>query len=58
MKEELIKTWHDTHKESATFGQRLADRVANGMGSWCFIIWQTILVASWMIINLIAFVRH
>ena len=58
MKEEVIKTWHDTHREKATFGQRLADRVANGMGSWRFIIWQTVFVASWMIVNFIAFMHH
>lgn len=56
--EDKIKTWHDSHKETATFGQRLADRVAGGMGSWRFIIWQTIIVAAWMIINVIAFARH
>jgi len=36
------KTWHDTHKSTSTYGQRLADSVANGMGSWRFIIIQTI----------------
>jgi uncharacterized membrane protein len=56
--EDKIKTWHDSHKETATFGQRLADRVAGGMGSWRFIIWQTIIVAAWMTINVIAFARH
>lgn len=56
--EEKIKTWHDTHKESSTFGQRLADKVAGGMGSWRFIIWQTIFVGAWMIINVIAFIHH
>ena len=53
-----FKTWHDTHKEAATFGQRLADTVANGMGSWRFIIWQTLIVGAWMIINVIAFTHH
>ena len=54
----LRKTWHDTHKESLKFGQRLADSVANGMGSWRFIIIQTIIVAVWMILNVVAFVQH
>src|ERR1700744_1324055 len=54
----LRKTWHDTHKESLKFGQRLADSVANGMGSWRFIIIQTIVVALWMILNVVAFVHH
>ncbi|MBS1502066.1 MAG: DUF1003 domain-containing protein [Bacteroidetes bacterium] len=50
------KTWHELHKESLNFGQRLADGVANGMGSWRFIIWQTIIVALWMILNVILIV--
>jgi len=56
--EKNIKTWHDTHKESATFGQKLADTVAGGMGSWRFIIWQTIIVAAWMLLNVIALLHH
>ncbi len=55
---EQTKTWHDTHKESSTFGQRLADSVANGMGSWRFIIIQTVIVLVWMGLNVIAFVHH
>jgi len=52
------KTWHQQHEESMTFGQRLADSVATGMGSWRFIIWQTIIVAIWMILNTIAWKYH
>src|SRR5260221_8338100 len=52
------KTWHDLHKESLGFGQRLADKVANGMGSWRFIIIQTILVVLWMGLNVVGFVEH
>src|ERR1700761_145028 len=53
-----IKTWHDTHKETSTFGQRLADSVAGGMGCWRFIIIQTLIVAAWMALNVIAFMHH
>jgi uncharacterized membrane protein len=52
------KTWHDMHKASLGFGQRLADQVANGMGSWRFIIWQTAIVIMWMTLNVVAFVGH
>ena len=55
---EHTKNWHDTHKESSTFGQRLADSVANGMGSWRFIIIQTVIVILWMGLNVIALVHH
>ena len=52
------KTWHDKHIASLSFGDRIADTVANGMGSWRFIIWQTIIVICWMVLNVIAFVSH
>jgi len=52
------KTWHDKHKASLTFGQRLADNVASGMGSWLFIIIQTFLVVIWMGLNVIGFLYH
>jgi uncharacterized membrane protein len=52
------KNWHITHKDNSTFGQHLADSVANGMGSWRFIIIQTVIVAAWMILNVVAFLHH
>ena len=52
------KTWHDKHAESLSFAQKLADSVANSMGSWRFIIIQSILVAAWMILNFMAFINH
>lgn len=52
------KTWLDKHRETLTFGQRIADKVANGMGSWRFIIWQTIFVIIWMTLNVIGFIHH
>src|SRR5476651_224365 len=55
---ETKKTWHDIHKESLAFGQRLADSVAQGMGSWRFIIVQTILVILWMGLNVVAYIGH
>jgi len=53
-----VKTWLDKHTESLTVGQRLADWVANGMGSWRFIIWQTIFVLLWMSLNVVGFIYH
>jgi len=52
------KTWHDKHLEQLTFGQRVADATARTLGSWPFIIAQTILVALWIGLNLLAWVRH
>ncbi|MBS1512298.1 MAG: DUF1003 domain-containing protein [Bacteroidetes bacterium] len=52
------QTWHEQHESSLSMGDRIADAVANGMGSWNFIIWQSIFVAIWMILNVVGFVRH
>lgn len=52
------RTWHEKHKESLGFGQQLADKVANGMGSWKFIIIQSAIVVLWMGLNLVGFVYH
>jgi len=55
----MAKTnWHDAHKQTFTTGDKIADVVASGMGSWKFIIWQTIIVLIWMTLNIIGFVRH
>ncbi len=50
--------WHAKHIDSLPIGDRLADCVANGMGSWKFIIIQTILVVLWMALNLVGFFFH
>lgn len=52
------KNWHAKHVESLSFGSRIADSVANGMGSWRFIIIQTILVILWMGLNIVGFFYH
>ena len=52
------KGWHHKHVESSTNAERLADKVAALMGSWTFIIIQTVIVVLWMIMNVVAFVSH
>jgi uncharacterized membrane protein len=54
----LPKNWHVKHTESLSFGGRIADSVAKGMGSWNFIIIQTVLVILWMALNLVGFFYH
>lgn len=52
------KTWHEKHVNSYTWGQKIADGTANFMGSWKFIIGQTVFVILWMSLNCLAFVQH
>lgn len=43
-------------KVEYTFGERVADWVAATMGSWNFIIIQTVLLVIWIFLNVTAFV--
>ena len=54
----ITPNWHDKHKESLTVSDHIADAVANGMGSWRFIIIQSIFVVIWMLLNVVGFLRH
>jgi uncharacterized membrane protein len=58
MKKHHSKNWNDTHEDSLSFGQKIADKVANGMGSWPFIIIQSVIVFIWMVLNIVGFIQH
>ena len=44
---------NQAHHDQATTGERLADAIAAGIGSWTFLIVQTILVLLWVALNLV-----
>jgi uncharacterized membrane protein len=44
--------------EESTRGERIADWVAATMGSWTFIIIQSVLLAVWIMLNVTAFVEQ
>jgi uncharacterized membrane protein len=46
------------HAEKLTSGQRIADQLAAVMGSWVFIIVQSILLAFWIALNVVAYIHH
>jgi uncharacterized membrane protein len=50
--------WHQIHKDGYNFGEKLADIVATFMGSWKFIIIQTLIVFVWIIVNIVGFLSH
>ena len=52
------RTSESKPKSEVTFGERLADRVAATMGSWSFIIIQSVILAIWIILNVTAFVEQ
>ncbi|MGC4048075.1 MAG: DUF1003 domain-containing protein [Armatimonas sp.] len=44
-------------EESQTLGQRLADRIAAGVGSWPFILIQSVILIFWIVAN-VYFAMH
>jgi uncharacterized membrane protein len=46
------------HHDEANFGERLADTIATGIGSWRFLIIQTIAVVCWVVFNVIGLINH
>jgi len=44
--------------ERMTMGARIADGVASTVGSWRFIIIQSVLLFAWIVINVTAFIEH
>lgn len=57
MKHSIIHV-QEYYEKISTFGQHLADTITQFMGSWKFIILQSLLIIIWMIMNVVAFVHH
>jgi uncharacterized membrane protein len=49
---------NEMDEEQMTLGQRVADRVADTIGSWPFIIIQTIILTVWIILNVTAWIQR
>src|SRR5215472_5901599 len=52
------KNWHAVHTSHLTTGQRIADGVAATVGSWAFIITQSVVLALWIALNVVAWIEH
>jgi uncharacterized membrane protein len=51
-------TANEARPATLTLGQRVADKVAATMGSWKFIIIQSIILLVWIVLNIAAYVEH
>ena len=40
------------HHDEASFGERLADRISAGIGSWTFLIAQGVIIVLWILANI------
>jgi uncharacterized membrane protein len=54
LRQSVSRNVNEIADEESTLGQRVADSFAAMMGSWTFIIVQTILLAAWVALNAIA----
>jgi uncharacterized membrane protein len=46
------------HDASLSTGERVADRFAEVMGSWSFIITQSLILSGWIALNVVAYIQH
>ena len=53
-----IKNLNEILEQSRTFGQRAADMIAKVMGSWNFLIIQSIILGFWVSANIIGYMNH
>src|SRR5258708_31601468 len=53
-----VKNINQIQAEKMTTGQRIADKLATVMGSWAFIIIQSIILMCWITLNVIAWINH
>ncbi len=44
--------------DEATLGERVADKASTTIGSWAFLIVQSILIVIWVTLNVIGFINH
>jgi uncharacterized membrane protein len=42
---------NQVHLDEATFGERMADRVAGAIGTWRFLIGQGVIIMAWVLAN-------
>ena len=49
---------NEVEEERLTLGQRVADKVADTIGSWPFIITQSMILTVWIALNVTAWINH
>ena len=58
VQERLEREKKERDERQRTFGERMADAVNRGMGSWRFILIQTAVILIWVAANTFALVHH
>lgn len=50
--------WHKAHRANLSVGDRAADKMRNGMGSWAFVFSFVLFLAVWALLNSIGGIHH
>lgn len=50
--------WHKAHRASLSVGDRAADQVRNGMGSWAFVFVFVLILVVWAALNTVDGFHH
>lgn len=58
LRKSVSRNLNEVIEEKLTLGQRIADGFAAVMGSWSFIIIQSVLLLFWVTLNITAWVNH
>lgn len=56
--QQKILNWHKEHRSHLTLGERAADKMRNGMGSWRFVFLFIIFLGGWALLNSSAGFHH
>lgn len=56
--EHHLATWHESHRQTLTLGQRAADVLRNAMGSWGFVFGFLAFMGLWMGLNVVGWCIH
>lgn len=60
LKDEVLAlpNWHKQHRSRLSTGDRAADKLRNGMGSWTFVFVFVIFMAIWAALNTVVSIKH
>lgn len=57
-KPSTLKDVNQLESQNISYGQRVADSLAAILGSWRFIITQSIILFAWLVLNIMSWIHH
>jgi len=57
-RDSVVKNLNDVEESHLSWGHRFADKIVGVLGSWKFLVVQSILLVCWFVINIVAYFSH